>query len=667
MVLHNHQPCDNFGWVFEEAFEKAYDPFLRVLEKYPRVTIAMHYSGSLLEWLVENMPEFISRVNALVKNKQVELFTGGFYEPVLPIIPDRDKQDQIRLLTDFIKQSFGYNSRGIWLTERVWENRLADIFCGQGLQYTVVDENHIVRAGIFEKPIHGYYQLDNGFQIFPADKKLRYIIPFAKVKDIADYFESICASQNDTCMVFADDGEKFGFLQNTYNWVYKKGWLDEFFGFLSNEDSCVESASFSDVRISLEHRGIVNIPPSSYSEMMEWSKGDFNNFFTMYPEANIMRNRMIIASNMIHDAYSSNPTTSRQKDILIEAKKEVFRAQSGCAYWHGIFGGLYLKHLRSGVYRHLIRAQNLLDKVSVNRGTYFKTFDLDGDSKEEIVVGNNFIDLYIKPDNKGAIFGLDNKSQTVNMINTITRRREPYHVKLFKKTRPKLNEIKKKMDEGKYVNVHDVLGVKSRWLKKYLVYDDSEKASLIDYLISGRFGIRAFARSQYNNAFQISQNPYRVRKIVNNNTVSVVLEKEEDVMIKRKRISLYIRKALTVSDEAGFCVEYTLRNSSPYEIKSMFGTEYNWSVANTRFFRNREFRNINSFVLHDEWTGSDIKYLFGGNVKLWVVPAYTLSESEKGLEKNYQYLSLFVQRPVLLNENESITFCDSVLIDSIGN
>jgi alpha-amylase len=33
--IHNHQPIGNFDFVFQDAYEKSYLPFLEVLEKFP--------------------------------------------------------------------------------------------------------------------------------------------------------------------------------------------------------------------------------------------------------------------------------------------------------------------------------------------------------------------------------------------------------------------------------------------------------------------------------------------------------------------------------------------------------------------------------------------------------------------------------------------------------
>ena len=56
-ALHNHQPVGNFEHVFKESFEKCYKPFLCLLEKHPMIKVVLHYSGSLIDWIENNVPD----------------------------------------------------------------------------------------------------------------------------------------------------------------------------------------------------------------------------------------------------------------------------------------------------------------------------------------------------------------------------------------------------------------------------------------------------------------------------------------------------------------------------------------------------------------------------------------------------------------------------------
>jgi len=592
------------------------------------------------------------------------LLGGGFYEPIFPIIPDEDKSGQIHLMSNFIKEHLEFKAKGLWLTERVWEDSLSDIFLKEGLEYTIVDENHLRRAGVPEEKIHGYFETKNGFKVFAASKKLRYIIPFAGIRDVTRYFETIRDKKDskDLCVTFADDGEKFGFWPHTYDWVYKKGWLERFFKYLSDPRSPVETVSFKSVFEKFSSCGEVNIPPSSYSEMMEWSGGDFNNFFKFYPEANIMRNRMLSVSGIIDDIEKESKRTSvtvQSKLSIEKAKRELYKAQAGCAYWHGVFGGFYMNHLRAGVYKHLINATNILAELTTEDNVRLRACDLDGDKKDEVILGNRFLDLYINPDRSGSIFGFDEKRRSYNMVNIITRRLEPYHSKLFKMRSGKLKNIKKNIEKGRYVNIHDILGVKGKGLKNFLVYDEGKKNSVIEYFSAGN----RYFKGDAADLIKLEGMPHTINKRVDKDRVSLEFERTEDINLRRGLFRLNIKKELIVQDAPEFRIDYSLKNVSNGKFSSVFGMEFNWSFMNKYYLKKRNFRNLNSFILKDEWSGIQLNYRFSIPVGLHTEPIFTLNETEAGLDKTYQYLSMFVQRPVSLRIGEGLDFSITVSVD----
>src|SRR5579885_2613314 len=140
LVLHNHQPVGNFPWVFQQVYEEAYLPLIEALERHPRIRLALHYTGSLLDWLEEAHSEFLARVAALVERGQVEMVGGGYYEPILPAIPDRDKLGQVRKLSERRPRDFNARVSGMWLAERVWEPGLPGLLRAAGIEWTILDD-----------------------------------------------------------------------------------------------------------------------------------------------------------------------------------------------------------------------------------------------------------------------------------------------------------------------------------------------------------------------------------------------------------------------------------------------------------------------------------------------------------------------------------------------
>ena len=110
--LHNHQPVGNFGWVLAEVFDQAYAPMIDALERHPGVRLSLHYTGPLLRWLVAERPDAIERLRGLVSRGQVEILGGGFYEPVLASLPERDRIGQLGRMADELEAMFEQRPRG---------------------------------------------------------------------------------------------------------------------------------------------------------------------------------------------------------------------------------------------------------------------------------------------------------------------------------------------------------------------------------------------------------------------------------------------------------------------------------------------------------------------------------------------------------------------------
>src|SRR2546429_4491770 len=140
LVIHNHQPVGNFPWVFQQVYEESYLPMIEALERHPQVRLSLHYTGSLLDWMEENQPAFLQRIALLVQRKQVEIVSGGYYEPILPSIPDADKIAQIRRLTERISRDFGVKASGMWIAERVWGPGLPRLIREAGIERTILDD-----------------------------------------------------------------------------------------------------------------------------------------------------------------------------------------------------------------------------------------------------------------------------------------------------------------------------------------------------------------------------------------------------------------------------------------------------------------------------------------------------------------------------------------------
>src|SRR5258706_6991944 len=143
IAIHNHQPDGNFGHVFLKAYDDCYGPLAAALDRAPHVRVALHHTGALLEWIERNRPDYFETLRRLVGRGQVELLGGGFYEPMLAVLPQRDARGQIDMMSEYLHSRFVVRPDGMWLAERVWEPSLAKLIADTGMKFRLVDHGHL--------------------------------------------------------------------------------------------------------------------------------------------------------------------------------------------------------------------------------------------------------------------------------------------------------------------------------------------------------------------------------------------------------------------------------------------------------------------------------------------------------------------------------------------
>jgi len=445
--LHAHQPVGNFDHVFQEHLQDVYLPFLTQAVERGFLPLTLHLSGPLLDWLEGHAPDYLDLVGRLAAEGQLELLLAGYYEPILPSLSREDCLEQIGWMRDALRSRFGVEAKGCWLTERVWEPGLAGDLVDAGVEYVLVDDRHFIAAGFPGDQLHQPFRTEAGgksLSVFPIDEKLRYFIPFHPTSDTVTYLRTL-RSQGKYLAVAADDIEKFGGWPGTRKWVYEEGWLDEFMAAMSEMEDAgeVRLATFSQALAALDSGGLAYLPSASYREMEEWAlptpafrkldhlketlgedelfRGDsplirgshWRNFLVKYPESNRMHKKMMALSSLCRDR--GNPE---------DARRALGRAQCNDVYWHGVFGGLYLRHLRDHVWHNLAQAEELL---RTDEGLAWQRLDLDLDGREELWIHSHTFSALVSPARGGSLEELTLFEPRVNLANTLTRRREPYH------------------------------------------------------------------------------------------------------------------------------------------------------------------------------------------------------------------------------------------------
>ncbi|MBI2104927.1 MAG: DUF1926 domain-containing protein [Candidatus Omnitrophica bacterium] len=633
MAVHCHQPVGNFGFVFEEAYAKAYEPFLRVLERHPGVRLALHYSGCLLDWLRSHQPGFLSRVKALAARGQVELLAGGYYEPILPLLPEADRRGQLAQMQAALRARFGTEASGCWLTERVWEPDLPATLAAAGLRYTMVDANQFAPAAAWLPPhlqvrddafwdLLGCYTTEyagSSITLFPSSKRLRYWLPFQPVERTIAFLKRLRRDEP-VAITFADDGEKFGFWPETHHWVYDEGWLDQFLTALEREAGWLSTATFRDYLAERRPDGRAYLPCGSYEEMLEWSGGHFRNFFAKYPEANAMQQKMLRTSRQLQALRSLRRAPGA---LLARAARELYTGQCNCAYWHGVFGGLYLSHLRRAVYAHLIAAEELASRAAGDAPSV-TALDADGDGVEEVRLRTNAMSLILDPEEGGAVTEWILPAARLNLVDTLTRRPEPYHSKL----RATALQAVAAGASSAPASIHDLVGVKERDLESCLVYDDHRRSAFLDYALPRLPTLEEVVRSGWTEQRLWPAGPFRWRKSRGRARATLVRDVDGGRILKTLRL-----------DARRPSVECR------YELDGVdvpvAALEFNVSLRDGRYLSlPGQGAGVASFDIEEPALGVTLRLAIDPPATVYHFPIETVSESEGGLERTYQGLCL---------------------------
>jgi alpha-amylase/alpha-mannosidase (GH57 family) len=634
--VHAHQPAGNFEEVIDDAHARCYKPFLETVYGYPQFRLSVHFSGWLLDYLVRRFPDDMAKLREMVARGQVEMFGGGDTEPVLASIPERDRRSQLAALSNRLEGSLGQRPSGAWLTERVWESSVASALADSGIRYVTVDDYHFLCAGRLGAELTGYFSTEESgsrLDLFPISEALRYRIPFSTAPEAIQYLESLATEDGGAAAIYFDDIEKLGIWPETYEWVYEKQWLKQFIeGVIASP--VIEPALYRDFHAGQRSRGVVYLPTTSYIEMNEWTLnadradrfaelvtrekdqhryeqtkpflrgGIWRNFMSRYGESNWMHKRMQQLSARV--AGLDAKATGRMRELL-------HLAQANDAYWHGLFGGIYLPHLRRAVWNSIVELEALLDKASPRKEA---VVDLDLDGCDEFFFGNDVLQAVIRDDGLGAIHELDAYRLRHNFGDTLARRSEHYYRKI-RDHRPAEGEHHA---GGGIASAHDRVNFRHPVSLEDLEPDDVARVLFVDrqngqpvrYQRPAVQGARA----------QLTANGIGKSISVEGNRLRVEYKLDPAAAPLRTEINL----AMPSCD--GFLGRYVING----EVPGGFGQAYTWD-------------NIASLALEDGVLGGKVLIAIDRPVTVYALPHKTVSQSEDGFEKIMQAVSLRIVHP----------------------
>jgi alpha-amylase len=719
LVIHNHQPVGNFDWVIEDVYEHAYSPMLLALERHPGIRLGLHYSGPLLQWMAANRPEAIARIRALVSRGQVEVVGGAYYEPILVTLPDRDRQGQLERMREEIEALFGRRPAGAWLAERVWEPGLVYDIAAAGYRWTVLDDNHLRAASIREDGMWTTFTTDDRgkrISVFGTEQGLRYLIPFKPVEDLISYMRERVTPDGRFVGTMGDDGEKFGAWPGTYDYCWgRERWVDRCFEAIESNADWLATVTPSEWLDRQPPTTRAYFPTASYVEMTEWAlpadetpvftqlletareRGDpaarflrggfWRNYAARYREINELHKQMLRVSDKVA-AMADGPIAARALDHL-------YQGQSNDCYWHGLFGGIYIVHMRMATLGHLIAAEDLADATAAAAGAATgahrygaRLVDTDLDAIDEVLVTAPGQTVVVDMAEGAGISSWDLRASRVALGSVMRRRPEAYHKRLV------AHESATEVDalgeaavgggaaDGAAVGggaadapktIHDVITTKEPGLAALLRYDRHERRSGLIHLLAanGSTGAEAFLTATYDELGDFTESAYEPVTVED---AHVVMRRLGSVRSGGSEGPLIVEKTFRFGgDRMSPILELATTLTNPGDRPMAFELAVEWNVNllggghnPAAWYETRDgtrsphdtagdLAAASALAFGNDHEGVRVAATVEPAARMTWYPVETVSNSESGFERAYQGSSLLFRWLVALDPGERQT------------
>jgi 4-alpha-glucanotransferase len=675
LLIHAHQPVGNFDDVIEHAYSHCYLPFVELLDKHPQIRFGLHMSGCLLEWIEKAHPEYFDLLRRLEERNQLEMVGGGFYEPILISIPPEDRREQIDRLSDYLEKHFHQRPRGAWLTERVWEPQLPASLRAAGIEYSLVDDNQFLGAGFEPAQLRGTYiaeELGSCVRIIPGLKILRYLIPYREPEETITFLRQAAAEHPGGFAAMGDDCEKFGVWPNSYQYCFEEGWLERFFAALETNSEWLETSAPGDAVRSGPPLGRAELPTASYNEMMQWALptkarvrfeaiekefssredvqvflrgGIWRSFMAKYSEANLLHAKMLHVSAKIRRLALGRRRGNSFRSARADAETLLLRSQCNDAYWHGVFGGLYSPHLRTALWRSLVEAESIADRLTRRETSWseVKRFDFDSDGREEIYFTSETYAALLDPADGATFPAIDFRPSNAALINSIARRVEVYHARLADNSARGTQAA---------VSIHDQPQAKEFGLEHLLRYDRFRRNCFRALLFSVGKRFADYGQLRLDEDDGIAGGTYTAGN-VDDTGATLHFENEHGWHIAKSfklassldrfEIACDVELSSEAAVKAQVGIELVVNFLAP-DVPDRFIEAHNqkhsllWSAAIAAC----EMRIV------DEYQNIAVTLSAPSAHEYWIAPIETVSDSESGFERVYQGSQILAVWPVEL-------------------
>ncbi|MCL2231460.1 MAG: DUF1926 domain-containing protein [Treponema sp.] len=419
-----HLPSGAGEAEFEALYDKEIKPLVQALNKFPAINMVFHYSGVILYWIERRHPELFMLLEDLLSRKQAEFIGGGFYNPMLPLLPQADKIGQIEMLTTYLRKHFGKRPQGCWFPPLAWEQNLVGPLSSCGMNYTFLEDRQFSGAGAEPNEAGLFFPCiteDQGklITVFPIARSLGSQLRAAacaqtsgETGGVAKILGALLEKlpEGDFPLMVFPFGSEASSPQETA--ISYESFLQDF----SDADPRIEFTTAFKVSKSIRHLKRVYFP-GAWAYPNAGQETHPRQFLADYPEAGGIYAKMIYVHTLINNQLRGDKTRKRT------ALEELWKSQDSSVFSLGTAAspGLFHAPVRKAAYRSLLEAE----KITREKGKFapsLSVFDFDLDGEGEYIFQDDKLNCCVKSRGAG-IFELDYLPAAWNYLDTLSLQR----------------------------------------------------------------------------------------------------------------------------------------------------------------------------------------------------------------------------------------------------
>lgn len=360
LVLNLHQPSGNLQALLDEG---SWEPkeILQAMDRIPRALwdyedvarVHLSLSGALLETLAD--PAFQERVYGVVdcgsllwhfQNQRLFRILGtGYYHPVLPLIPDADRQEQLGRWRAIARHLFWRESfQGLWPPEMGFSMELIPLLRRLGYRYVLADSEHVEAV----TPMEWHELRYRPHLARHGEDEIIVVVRDRNLSDAqeagmdAEWFEQELIQRTRHCdfeplVTTATDGDNGGWFRNPQFQANYWGMYQTLLERGRAGDSPISPTFIDDYLDRHGVHGEVRVNTGAWNT--GWHDGRGFTQWTGSPAQRDGLQRIALTSKAVHDArwragerHLNEPELDR---LLEEAMWHLLRAETSCNFYWG--------------------------------------------------------------------------------------------------------------------------------------------------------------------------------------------------------------------------------------------------------------------------------------------------------------------------------------------